>query len=87
MGIRIRPGLVSSNRGYYRWAAARGAIRLAEVAGLPVPGSDHGPRTVARRAGGEITYAPRTRTYVVRRTAEGLYVTLDLRHQASSGAT
>ena len=40
MGIRILPGLVISNRGYYRWAAARGAIRLAEVTGLPASGSD-----------------------------------------------
>ena len=34
-GMRTRPGFVISNEDYNRWVAARRAVRLAEVAGLP----------------------------------------------------
>ena len=35
LGIQTPPGVVMSNEDYYRWVAARRAVRLVEVAGLP----------------------------------------------------
>ena len=53
VGRRQRPGYRISNEGYYRWLHARRAVRLCEVAALPIADSSYGAATDVSKSAGD----------------------------------